>query len=194
MLRFVFGILCCLVFYPGSCQYIDTCYVNDTVVYKSVNQQSGSLLFWEVSGGVIISENPSGNDSVVVIWGSEPGFCRLSVYEHSACDYIGETVGVSILLKEREKELSFYVPNVFTPNNDDDNDFFCIKADEPPERFSIEIVSRWGAKVFKSNDFHFFWDGNTNGRTCSPGVYFYYIIYSYNGANNIKKGFVHLFR
>ncbi len=89
----------------------------------------------------------------------------------------------------------FFVPNVFTPNNDNINDDFIVTSNGI-SLFSIEIFSRWGNLVFRSNGHEqIMWDGRMpDGSLVKPGTY-YYVINSENG--NIKyepeKGFITVF-
>ena len=67
------------------------------------------------------------------------------------------------------------LPNVFTPDGDGINDVFKIEGSIEPcfDFMDVKIYSRWGRKVFDSEDPDFVWDGkNTGGNECVPGVYF----------------------
>jgi len=70
----------------------------------------------------------------------------------------------------------YYVPNVFTPNDDKINDFFIVTSNGIT-LFSIEIYSRWGNRVFKrSGHEQIVWDGRmSDGSLVKPGTYFYVI-------------------
>ena len=84
------------------------------------------------------------------------------------------------------------VPNVFTPNDDDINDFFTVFYDGKTE-LEITIFSRTGTQVFKSKSPTIVWDGrNTSGSELSEGVY-YYILTSENPLIPDQKGFIHLY-
>lgn len=86
-----------------------------------------------------------------------------------------------------------YVPNAFTPNNDNINDVLSFdglgfQRDEFAE-LSFRIYNRWGQKVFETEDYGYFWDGSFKNEECMEGVYTYYIqlrgvnntIYAYSG-------------
>lgn len=63
-----------------------------------------------------------------------------------------------------------FAPNSFTPNNDGINDTYQWSI--PGARsFKIAIFSRWGNKVFESNNIIQNWDGKYMGEICSDGVY-----------------------
>lgn len=73
------------------------------------------------------------------------------------------------------------VPNVFTPNNDDDNDHFLINSQN---LISLEgfILNRWGNVMMEFNTVDFTWDGKSNGKEASEGTYF--IRYKAIGIDN----------
>ena len=66
-----------------------------------------------------------------------------------------------------------FVPNVFTPNNDQSNDFWFIGA-ECVEEFECTIFNRWGNTIFRYTDIAEVWNGNDlNSNAVGEGVYFY---------------------
>lgn len=80
---------------------------------------------------------------------------------------------------------SITIPNVFTPNHDGTNDFYLVKAEGVTD-YSIVILNRWGNVVFESDDINAPWDGSSNGKACSEGVYFY-LIRAKSGTEDIVK-------
>lgn len=70
----------------------------------------------------------------------------------------------------------YQLPNVFTPNGDNSNDFFTPLI---PYRYvkdiDIRIYNRWGYEVFRTTDPMIGWDGKSaqTGSLCSDGVYYY---------------------
>lgn len=66
------------------------------------------------------------------------------------------------------------VPNVFTPNNDLQNDIFRTTSSNIVE-WDSRIYNRWGQQVFSSNAPDIMWDGMWNGKPCDDGVYIYII-------------------
>ena len=69
-----------------------------------------------------------------------------------------------------DRVTNFFVPNVFTPNGDNNNDFFEWTI-EGIEEFHIRIFNRWGTKVFETEDLTDFWDGGKE----PDGTYFYVV-------------------
>ena len=69
----------------------------------------------------------------------------------------------------------YELPNVFSPNNDNVNDFFIPIKNKHIESIELKIFSRWGKLVFISNDKDINWNGTKSGsqKNCADGVYFY---------------------
>ncbi|MEO1713906.1 MAG: gliding motility-associated C-terminal domain-containing protein, partial [Bacteroidota bacterium] len=72
-----------------------------------------------------------------------------------------------------------YVPNVFSPNGDGNNDYFTIYGDiEIAEIRSFEIFSRWGDLVFSAQNIpagvpSVGWDGRARSQRVPEGTYVY---------------------
>jgi gliding motility-associated-like protein len=69
-----------------------------------------------------------------------------------------------------------YVPNSFSPNDDDINDIFSVKASLINE-FEITIFNRWGQQIYRSFDIDNGWDGSYGENLAPQGVYLYTITY-----------------
>ncbi len=66
------------------------------------------------------------------------------------------------------------VPNVFTPNGDGDNDYLTlIEGEDQIDEFTV--LNRWGNQVYYSKNNLICWDGKTQNKEVSEGVYFYMI-------------------
>lgn len=67
------------------------------------------------------------------------------------------------------------LPNIFTPNNDGNNDYMTIKGKDLSD-FSLIILDLQNRIVYKTNDPEFNWDGMDLNSTPVPnGRYVYYI-------------------
>ena len=67
-----------------------------------------------------------------------------------------------------------HIPNAFTPNGDEHNELFVIKANQI-QSFSMIIVNRWGEEMFKSSSLDKHWDGKFNQKPVQQGAYTYII-------------------
>ena len=73
-----------------------------------------------------------------------------------------------------------FIPTIFTPNNDNLNDFFGFSSDCIPSKyFRLQIFNRWGQLVFNSKDYKKSWNGRFKGQKYSDGVYSYIIQVKY---------------
>jgi len=81
-----------------------------------------------------------------------------------------------------EEIVDVYIPNIFSPNGNVQNDIFYIKSDNSVGTIkSMNIFDRWGEQVFggqnlRTNDQASGWDGRLNGNYVLPGVYVYDIV------------------
>jgi gliding motility-associated-like protein len=81
-----------------------------------------------------------------------------------------DTTALSIFA---DGEVTFTVPNIFTPNNDGSNDVFTIIGHGLTE-LHLSIYDRWGLKMYEFDGVHSSWDGRTTaGVEVSDGTYFY---------------------
>ena len=88
------------------------------------------------------------------------------------------------------------VPNAFTPNGDGANDSFGLVIVEGVATVvKMEIYSRWGQKIFASNDPNAGWDGSIDGNEAPSDVYVYVIFWrGGDGALSVLRGEVTLLR
>lgn len=63
------------------------------------------------------------------------------------------------------------IPNVFSPNGDNNNDILFVLGSI--DKLDFHIYNRWGQEVFKSTDRSEGWDGKFLGQDCNPGVFAY---------------------
>ncbi len=69
----------------------------------------------------------------------------------------------------------YFLPNVFTPNNDDNNDTFRAFPWKFVDSVQVVIHNRWGEPVYETSDPDVNWDGTylDTGERLPEGVYFY---------------------
>ncbi len=89
---------------------------------------------------------------------------------------------------------SLFIPNIFTPNGDGENDLFVVQA-PGMNTFSIDIFDRWGVKLFHSNYSLTSWDGrDLTGISVTSGVYFYVVKATCGNTSYDRNGTVELLR
>ena len=67
------------------------------------------------------------------------------------------------------------VPNVFTPNNDLNNDLFRPVLSFTPADYHLIISDRKGNVLFETTDYLASWDGTRNGSPQPQGVYLWFL-------------------
>jgi gliding motility-associated-like protein len=68
--------------------------------------------------------------------------------------------------------VDYFIPTAFSPNNDGENDKLCIYG-RCISNFTFSVYSRWGEKVFETDDINNCWDGKFKGIEMNPGVFVY---------------------
>jgi gliding motility-associated-like protein len=87
-----------------------------------------------------------------------------------------------------------YIPNAFTPNNDNENDILYVRG-QLIEKMLFRVFDRWGEMVFESTERDYGWDGTFRGKRLDPDVYDYYLqAVCIDGEEAIIKGNVTLIR
>ena len=72
---------------------------------------------------------------------------------------------------------TIYIPNAFTPDGDELNEYFQIYFNDRINDVHIEIFDRWGLRLFSSEDKFFKWDGKFQGQILPIAVYAYKLSY-----------------
>ncbi len=74
------------------------------------------------------------------------------------------------------EDVTFFVPNSFTPNGDGSNDVFTPKA-VGVKKYHMDIFDRWGQILYSTSDIEKGWDGKSKkgGDTVPQDVYVYKI-------------------
>jgi gliding motility-associated-like protein len=82
---------------------------------------------------------------------------RISMIAPSGCET------VDTLLVRVFSEFSVYVPNIFSPNGDGQNDKLYVNTIGVREFKVMKIYNRAGQKVFETTNASMGWDGTVNG-------------------------------
>ena len=105
----------------------------------------------------------------------DPTIYELTVETTNGCI---ERTFVNVLV---DKSADLFIPNIFSPNTDGENEIFMIYANSRNinEIQSFEVFDRWGEKVFEQfnfqpNDPVHGWDGTLRGEELDPAVFVYY--------------------
>jgi gliding motility-associated-like protein len=97
------------------------------------------------------------------------------------CFYI-DTIYTIVNITEcnsNTEECSLYVPNAFTPNNDELNEEFYPVSECTLDEYEWTVYDRWGNQIFYSINPDEKWNGKIKGADCMNGIYIYMINYKF---------------
>jgi len=87
-----------------------------------------------------------------------------------------------------------YIPNTFTPNDDEHNQGFHIVVGNI-KSFELMIFNRWGELIFTMDDVNDYWDGTYKDLKCQDGTYVWAIkYYDFLDKEYEQTGHVNLLR
>jgi gliding motility-associated-like protein len=86
--------------------------------------------------------------------------------------YCSDTVSVLVEVDESRR---IYAANIFSPNDDGDNDTYYLQSPDDIIIRHWQIFDRWGSVVYEVRDRDMAgapaWDGRLNGQSVPEGVY-----------------------
>ncbi len=157
-------------------------------------------LFHEICFGDVINLNTglylfsnynwSNGETTSSINISNSGIFSLEITDFNEC-----IQNIDFTVNDQDNCEFIVMPNIFSPNNDYDNDLFVPVIYKHVPTSTIKIYNRWGKEVFFSNYVEEGWDGKHFSKECSEGVYYWVIEYFTNqGASKSMDGYVTLLR
>jgi gliding motility-associated-like protein len=166
------------------------CGMDSMLVSLAFTGTGADSIVWNMGNGDVFNGNS------IDYYYTVPGTYTVSMTAYdNACDNV-QTISNEVVFAGPVVSMA-NVPNVFTPNNDGDNDVLKILSIDGSAEYSMVIFNRWGVKVFETDDSTVMWDGTTrNGSKAADGVYFYEVRYTdiCTTEEKIKTGYVHLYR
>ncbi|MDO9000905.1 MAG: gliding motility-associated C-terminal domain-containing protein [Bacteroidota bacterium] len=102
----------------------------------------------------------------------------------------------TIKVKLKACDCEMIIPNSFTPNEDNRNDYFFPVLQCEYTYFKITISDRWENTVYTSNNVNGKWDGRFKGNLCPEETYVFVIESIEKGSDKklLRKGKITLFR
>ena len=174
-------------------------------VEVTVNYPYGTIEIDSITGGgapyeVRIAADPNGATTEWIAVVNENPIVR--PYRH---EYLDQAVGTYVMevrdrfgcVFTRTVEVGYtselYIPNIFTPNGDGENDtFYILNLEDYGENAGVQmkITNRWGNLIYRSGNYT-----NTEawtGENYPDGVYFYHMILpdntQYSGWVEVWRG------
>ncbi len=112
----------------------------------------------------------------------------VKIYDNTGCMAL-DSVTVNV-----DKDLRVYIPNIFSPNNDGQNDILFVRG-KGIKDIKFLVYNRWGEKVFESTNVNHGWDGTFRGAQLPPSVFVFYLdALMESGERIIRKGDVTLIK
>ena len=153
------------------------------------NTSSGSSTYtWNLGEGTI--SNNTNEQATYTNVGNY--FVELIAYQGACSDTAYSTITVEPYV-DLTSELT--MPNVFTPNGDNDNQLYK-PIENNIDTFSMIIFNRWGQILSESNLINEGWDGrNSSGSEVPEGTYYFVVkATGLDGVNYDLTGFLTLIR
>ncbi|MEQ9441316.1 MAG: fibronectin type III domain-containing protein [Cyclobacteriaceae bacterium] len=169
--------------------------VNDPVGDIAINNITGGGVDYEVRIAVdpegntqdwieVVNDNPAINPYEHVFTEQERGFYVIEVRDRFGC-----TLQYTVEVRYTEE---LYIPNIFTPNGDGENDTFrIVNLDDLGDENGAKMIitSRWGRIIYRSD--HYTNAEAWDGEEYPDGIYFYQLILP-SGEKN--SGWVEIWR
>lgn len=174
-----------VVFYPSS-YAVST--LNTQVIFNNISVGAISYV-WNFNDGSfpVTTESPIHNfpdaeDDVYIV--------QLIGTSSLGCS---DTMTLAIDVYE---ELIFYVPNSFTPDNDEYNELFqpVFTSGYDPSDFNLYVYNRWGELIFESHDASKGWKGTYGygDRMVETGTYTWKIVFKSTTGDDRHEVYGHV--
>ncbi len=164
----------------GMVQDVTQGYPVLTVTFSNTSTYSTSYI-WSFGAGPVPTNN-TGNQTQS--FGNAGTYDIILLASNGICSDTAHSTVIVLPFPPPE----IFVPNVFTPNNDNANEEFWIDV-KYGASIEVQIFNRWGNMMYEMDDFADRWDGNLNGNPVSDGVYFFkYSVVGIDGSTVTGHG------
>lgn len=142
---------------------------------SGMNSQNESCK--DMKDGQISPSVSGGSSPFTYLWSNgntQPELTNLSEgsYSVTITDANGCSTSGSASIQRGEYDC-FFIPTVFSPNGDGNNDVLYVRGHGIQEMI-FRIYDRWGNMIFESTNPQLGWDGNYKGKPMNAGAYAYY--------------------
>jgi gliding motility-associated-like protein len=154
---------------------------------------TGNISIWDWQSPGAVSINSAGSSALFSYPEGQVGTYPVTLTVTTA-----EGCSDSITLEiEIVPDVILYVPNAFTPDDDEHNQTWGISIDGIDfENFQLVVYNRWGELIWESKDAKQSWDGTYNGRIVPNGTYIWKISFKEkdNDGKRFFTGFLNVLR
>ncbi len=161
--------------------------VMDELIYLTNNSQNATDYHWYING---VSFGTA--TDISFLYNEGGGYEILLAANNGTC------TDTAIIFLDLEEELIFYVPNTFTPDDDQYNQQFkpVFTSGFDPFDYQLLIFNRWGEIIFESFNSEVGWNGTYGGNLVQDGTYTWKIIFKEESSDRrrLVLGHVSLIR
>jgi len=181
----------------GGCGIIDS--VNVKFINSNQMFQNPEQTFCLSELNKVLSIKPAANTKI--LWNTGNTTPTINIYKEgiywvqSENKQCGKQID-SVNVKFKACDCEMIIPNSFTPNEDNKNDYFFPVLQCDYSFFNLTITDRYGNVVYFTNSSSGKWDGRYKGNLCAEDNYIYTIesIEKTNDKKQTRSGYVSLFR
>ena len=172
---------------PSGCLAQDTVQVAVSALNASTINASANPAVVIAGSNVQLTANPQ-NSAYTYQWTPALGLNNPSIYNPTAFVETTSTYQVTVSDGDCVQQDSVtvrvvdfvcgrptvYVPNAFTPNLDNANEWLYVRGNFISE-LDFKLYDRWGELVFQTQDQSLGWNGYFKGKKVDPAVFVYYL-------------------
>jgi gliding motility-associated-like protein len=147
------------------------------VAYNFNVQSSEGNYSWLPSDGLSCSDCPNPTATPK----------QTTTYVVTVTDSIGCSSSDSITLTVGCGDDVVFVPNAFTPNDNNHNDVLYIRALGTIDLHFFRVYDRWGKMIFNTSNLDLGWNGKYNAKPMPAGVYLYEWELTCSNGDVVKK-------
>lgn len=151
--------------------------IDNPVFHFTNGSTNANIYVWDFVGTTCTTED------VTYTFPAIPGFYDVQLIANNADD-CSDTAIMTVQIIE---PLIFYIPNTFTPDNDEFNQTFqpIFTSGFDTDNYQLMIFNRWGERIFETTNLQEGWNGNYKNQEVQDGTYTWTIVYK--EINSDKK-------
>lgn len=158
-----------------------------TVTSQNPSITEGDSVQLNATGGITYSWSPAEDLSCTTCANPYASPAQTTVYTVTASNADGCSGSASITVKVVFDCPEVFVPTIFSPNGDGQNDEIGVMSGCITDMVFI-IYDRWGEKVYQATDPNDSWDGNIGGSMAQSGAYVYKLNAVLKDGQHINQG------
>ena len=159
---------------------IDDCSIKEFVfIAEILNNTNESTIVKCKNESLVLSSSIANSNNYIWNNGSNSNLLTIfesGLYSVSTSNKCGTSIDKFTVIFN-DCDCDVFIPNTFTPDEDEFNQTFKIKTSCNFIDFHLLIYNRWGEVVFESYDADEYWDGNYGVYKAQDGIYTYKVSY-----------------